>query len=132
MAGRYFSCLAARLEDIFSLPLTKPDLVVFEAPLPPPAQSGERSARVLIGLAGVVEMICFEHEVRCEESTVEEVRRLVLGRSRFPKGTSKGYVMQWARGRGLDPADDNAADALALLHYRHLMGRTKVMAGRLI
>lgn len=127
-AGRYFSCLAAQVEAAISR--FQPCGVIFEAPLPPPAQSGERPARVLMGLAAVVDMICFEQAVRCEEATVEQVRTLVLGRSRFPKGTAKSYVMQWANSRGLDCVDDNAADACALLHYRHTLGRMKVMAGR--
>jgi hypothetical protein len=126
--GRYFSCLAAQVES--AIALFEPCGVIFEAPLPPQAQSGERPARVLLGLAAVVEMICFEQAVPCEEATVDQVRTLVLGRSRFPKGTSKEYVMQWARGRGLNCADDNAADACALLHYRHTLSRMKVMAGR--
>lgn len=118
--GRYFSALAAMLESFFAV--TRPSLVVFEAPLPPAAPKMIRStvatARVLIGLAAVTEMICVEQGVPCEEAECRTARARVIGRQ--PRRGKDG-VMDWARSAGYHPQDDNAADALVLLTYRQLL-----------
>ena len=93
-----------------------------EAPLPPAAPKMIRStiatARVLIGLAAVTEMICCEQGVPCEEAEVRTARQRVLGKQ--PRDGKLG-VMAWARSAGYHPQDDNAADALLLLRYRQLL-----------
>jgi hypothetical protein len=121
--GKRMSAFAAALED--AIAVMAPDLIVAEAPLPPQAQTAMASARIQFGLAAVCEMIAHERTVPCEEASAWEVRRLVFGKARVPKET----VIAWCRERGLSPVDDNDADALALLHYRHLLFRTRVMAG---
>lgn len=118
--GRYFSCLAEMLEG--TIDVMKPDLVVFEAPLPHASEkfrtSSAASVRVLIGLCAVTEMICFEKSVQCEEASVRDARQLVMGAQ--PKDGKAG-VIQFCNVLGWKPADDNAADALILWQYRHLL-----------
>lgn len=119
--GRYFSCLAAMLEE--AIAFHAPDLVVFEAPLPHASrkvqQSSVATVRVLVGLAAVAEMICHEKAVKCEEADVRDARQLVMGSQ--PKGDPKAGVMQFCKMMGWNPADDNAGDALILWQYRHLL-----------
>ena len=125
--GRYFSSLANQLEQ--AIQVMRPDLIIFEAPLPPAAPKSIRSSthtvRVLVGLAAVTEMICYEAKVKCEEADVREARQLVLGKQ---PTRGKQTIVDWCRARGLEPGTDDAADALLLLQYRHILGRAKVMA----
>ena len=119
--GRRCSALAAALEDELAFP---PDLVIVEAPLPAQAQGSTDTARNQFGLAAVAEMICHERGVTCEEASAIDVRRLVMGKAKM----DKAGVMAWCRAQGWAPRDDNAADALALLRYRHTLDRSRVMA----
>lgn len=121
--GRCLSCLAGELED--ALTVFRPALVIVEAPLPPQAQTAMSTARLQFGLAGVAQMVCYEADTRCEDVRADEVRKLVLGRPR----AEKGAIIKWCRAQGWDPAEDNDADALMLLRYRHTLARSKVMAG---
>lgn len=121
--GKRMSSFAASLED--AIAVMAPDLIVVEAPLPPQAQTAMASARIQFGLAAVAEMIAFEKGVPIEEAAAWEVRRLVFGKARV----DKSVVIAWCREQGLSPVDDNDSDALALLHYRHLLFRTRIMAG---
>ena len=117
--GYRMSCLAAKLED--AIAVHKPDRVVFEAPL----HLADGSSRLLIALAGVVEMICCERKIRCEEAHVQAVRALVLGRGRGVN--PKARVMKFCAEQGWTPADDNVGDALVLLRYCHTMQRTRLL-----
>lgn len=121
--GKRMSAFAASLED--AIQVMQPELVIVEAPLPPQAQTAMASARIQFGLAAVAEMIALEQSVECEEARADDVRKLVFGRSRLPKE----QIVQWCRDQGWSPPDDNAADALALLRYRHILARSTVMAG---
>lgn len=124
--GRYFSSLANSLQNAFDV--MKPDLVVFEAPLPPAAPksiaSSEKTVRVLIGLAAVTEMICHEWAIRCEEASCRDARQLVMGKQPVP---AKEGVIAWCRMMGWPPQDDNAADALVLWEYRHLLEKKRCL-----
>lgn len=121
--GRIFSCLAASLA--VAILTHSPDAVIFEAPLPQQKRDTQQIARLLVGLAAVAEMICFEHQIPCTEALPHEVRKLVFGTANI----RKEGVISWCQSRGWDTADDNQADALALLHYRHILGRMRIMAG---
>lgn len=121
--GASLSALAGSLED--ALATMKPDLVIIESPLPPQAQTHANVARLLLGLAAVAEMICHEQSVPIEEAGAWEARKLVLGKARV----SKEAVMAWCHAQNWKPSDDNAGDALLLLRYRHILGRSRIMAG---
>lgn len=120
--GHYFSALAARLED--AIATLAPSLIIAEAPLPPQRMSSSTVARVLIGLIAVAEMIAYERSVKFVEASCSDARQMVLGRPRVPKSA----VVAWCRDQGWRPADDNAADALLLLRYQHILLRSRVMA----
>jgi hypothetical protein len=109
--GRLFAALDNELED--AIALHQPALVVQEAAL----VIADGSARMLIGLSAHVESNCYRNSVRCKSVSVDHARSFVLGRARFPTGTTKTYVIQWARSQGYEPKDDNHADALLMWRY---------------
>lgn len=130
--GRYFSCLANELE-IWLRSVLRPELVVMEAPLPHQAAKVQgnhpRTVRVLLGLAAIVEMVCHEQAVKCEEANVIDVRQAVLGRQP-PAGKAKEAVMAFCNTMGWKPASDDAADALMLLEYRQCLARRAELVAR--
>jgi len=98
------------------------DMVIVEAPL----HLADGTSRLLGNLAGVVAMVCDERSVRYEEEHLSKIRKLVLGSARSENFGGKAGIMRWARTQGWDPVDDNVADALVLLRYRHLLDRDRV------
>lgn len=122
--GACLSALAGQLED--AIQVFHPDLVIMEAPLPPQAQTAASTARLLLGLAGVTEMICQEQGVPCEEERADTVRKVVMGSAR----QDKAAIIAWCRAQTWRPAEDNDADALVLLRYRQILSRSRVTAGR--
>lgn len=129
--GRYLSALAGAIER--TILSHRPDLVIMEAPMKAQARAAvakkrgvperDSTTRLLHNLCGVVEMICFEQRVRCEEEEVRTVRQAVLGCQ--PKGDPKVAVMSFCRMLGWAPADDNAGDALVLWEYRQGLERAR-------
>lgn len=120
--GYRMSCLCGELDR--AITVHQPDRVVFEAPL----HRADHTSRLLICLAGAVEMVCDERKVMCEEGHLSQVRALVL-----PKATHKGQpmksrVLSWARENGWSPEDDNVADALVLLRYCQILRGARVTA----
>jgi Holliday junction resolvasome RuvABC endonuclease subunit len=106
----------------------EPNRVIFEAPMMIGGRSAH-TARVLIGLSVAVEIFCYRRSIPCTEERVDTVRSAVLGRARFGgRDEAKLAVMKWAGLVGYKPANDNEADALALLDYAlgmHRQGRLK-------
>jgi Holliday junction resolvasome RuvABC endonuclease subunit len=90
-----------------------PDLIVFEAPLPPPKQTHAATMRFLVGLCAVTELIAWRRDTMCMEAARPTVTKTVLGNGR----ATKDEVVTWARAAGYDPATHDAADALCLLSY---------------
>lgn len=93
--------------------------------MPQRRRDTQQVARLLVGLAAVTEMIAFERKVPCSEEFPNNARKLVLGTA----GVKKEGIMSWCRYQGFTPQDDNAADAILLLRYKHLLGRMRIMAG---
>jgi len=101
----------------------KIDVVRFEAPLPLSAMNkigtSEDVMLMLRGAIGVLEMSAAKAEVPDIGSfNVQDARKHLTGRRTFPKdakgkSTAKTEVMRVARMLGVDPQDDNAADAFA-------------------
>jgi hypothetical protein len=113
-----------------------PAEILMEAPLPPPAQTSAGSARQQYGLAAYVEGECGQAGIPVLERSADEVRRLLIGRSRSRRGnggpdlfgrpvqqTIKAMVIAHVRSLGLPVADDNVADAIAL--YLALMAERR-------
>jgi hypothetical protein len=100
----------------------RPDIIVFEAPLPAFAKRGKRNAnadRILSGLCFVAEGIAHcrgIYDVR--EASAAAVRHHFIG-GNFKREAAKSYVMRKCKSLGwLERADEDAADALALWHFQ--------------
>jgi hypothetical protein len=98
----------------------RPRLVLTEAPL----EKQQTAARLMIGLANVVLMVCYRFDVRCREQSVNTMRRQILGTASFADRdpatgkringsmNAKRAVLAWCHSQGwLDVTDDNEADA---------------------
>lgn len=103
----------------------KPDVVVWEAPLPTSFSQGHTTVKVtsiLFGLPAIVGAVAYLlgiYELRTAD--VRDVRRFFIGGN--PKREiAKKLTMQQCRMMGWDFADDNEADALAIwAYYRGLV-----------
>jgi crossover junction endodeoxyribonuclease RuvC len=97
-------------------------LIVFEAPMVPQIMSGRtamNTLRHLIGLCAVVEELSYSlggYDVR--EARVSDIRAHFIGSNRHKRAEAKELTLAACRRLGWTPADDNAADALALFHYQ--------------
>lgn len=114
--GRFFSVFDERLTQIVEQ--TRPTLIVFEAPfLGPMLAKNMHSARRVIGLPCVVEMVAHRAGVECAEAVIFDVRGFLLGK----RGAKKHAVIPEIVARGLSPANDHEADAAAVwLYAAHL------------
>jgi Holliday junction resolvasome RuvABC endonuclease subunit len=83
-----------------------------EAPLIP-MHGNVAAARKLMCLAGHTEFVALRRDVRCEEVSVQTVRKHFCGYGR----AKKPDVQEQCRRLGWAYADDNAADALAVWAY---------------
>lgn len=90
-----------------------PSMIVFEAPLPPQAQTHAKTARLLFGYCTVAELFCYRREIRCREQDATSVRKRLIGKGR----PDKNEIVAWCRARGLDITDHNAADAVLLWYF---------------
>jgi Holliday junction resolvasome RuvABC endonuclease subunit len=111
----------AVLEDYVHEAILKyqPRLLAYEAPIP--AKHNPSSSAVielLIQLAGIAKLISVRHRIPYFHQNVGEARKRVLGTA--PRGKSdevKPVIIDWAKGRGWNPVQDDEADALLLLSY---------------
>lgn len=93
-----------------------PVRVVFEAPWVGP-NTHQDTARKLLCLAGITELVCrWEGAPYCE-ANIPTVRRHFIGHGRMPRKDAKAATMARAKLLGMDPEDDDQADAFALLDY---------------
>ena len=106
-----WAALADQLGEHMSL--LQPSLVVFEAPLPPQAQTQANIARLLWGLCTVAELICHRRSIECREQSAVQPRKTLIGKAR----PDKDEIVHWCRGRGLEITDHNAADAVVLWYF---------------
>jgi len=125
--GENYGLRMARFRDWLDRTVTafEPHVIGFESPIHKP-QDKLHKIRILYTLAGVVELVGWDRSVKVFEDGVSGVRSHFLG-----KGYAKLFVGSEAqklgviaecRARGWEPADHNAADALALLDLmRHHM-----------
>lgn len=103
--------LRARLDE------NRCDAVAFEAPWAGP-RCGPELARLLIGLASVVEMTAREQGVgRLLPANNLRVRRHFLGRGWGRQAELRRLTFERCRALGWTPASHSEAAALALLHW---------------
>lgn len=104
-------------------------MVVFEAPIDPRWQKQPRSAataRLLLGLCGITEGICYQTgHFRVMEANVQDVRFHVLG-VKPPSGQGKPMVMDRLRVLGHQFKDDNEADAIAVWLYATALADSRI------
>lgn len=94
-----------------------PERVWFEAPLFIPHRS-MHTARQLMTLAGIVELVAYQRSRPCFEGNVTEVRRAVVGpRRKTDERSVKRISLDYCNMRKWDAPDDNAADAAVLWVY---------------
>jgi len=87
-----------------------PDLVVYEKV--ERHTGGTYAAHVYGGFLAEMQVVCEEQEIPYTGYGVTEIKKFWTGKG----NADKAAMIQAARERGFNPKDDNAADALAILH----------------
>ena len=87
-------------------------VLAIEAPFVRPGMAFIRKARRAFGLAAIVQMVAWRRECAFVELAAPTVRKAFCGTGR----AEKHQVIAECKRRGWAPTDDNAADAIALLH----------------
>jgi hypothetical protein len=99
----------------------RPDLVIYEAMLPPLAKLGVTSAAVrdrLAGLQGIMRAVSRRYEVALIlDCSVGDVRQHFIGDRRLKREAAKREVLRRCAQLGWTACDDNAGDALAIWSY---------------
>jgi Holliday junction resolvasome RuvABC endonuclease subunit len=72
---------------------------------------GTDAAHVYGGFMYMLAAVCEEMKVRCVGIPVGAIKKFATGR----ENATKEEMIAFARSKGFDPVDDNAADALAIL-----------------
>jgi hypothetical protein len=112
----------------------RPNVVAYEAPLAPSLMRGKttvQTSRILLGLPAITEAVCDRVGIYTVlEARVDDVRQHFLGVRTMRGDEAKRAVMARCRQLGLDPPDDNAADAVALWDYVCAMRNPKLQALR--
>ena len=123
--GRAFLNLHRNLAD--QCAFGKPDLIAYEMPLmlgPAAGNTTAETQEILIGIAMHAESFCEAKVIGCQSVNMSTWRRHFIGS--MPRGlkraTLKDYVIKRCQELGLNPADDNQADALGILDHA-LSGR---------
>lgn len=112
--GWFLDDFEIRLREMFEF--YKPERCVFEAPWVG-EKTSQDTARKLLCLAGVTEMVARRNRAACSEANNASVRKHFIGKGRGDRKTLKDMTMRACRERGWDPDNDDEADALALLSY---------------
>lgn len=90
-----------------------PDIMVFEAPILNRRKLNIASTRKLQGMTAIVEMLAFQHKIRCFEVEPRTIKKHATGDG----NASKAMMVEMARTVGWKPATDDEADALWLHDY---------------
>ena len=120
--GRFLAAFDDRLVSVLAV---APDVVVFEAPWIGP-NTHQDTARKLMCLAGMLEFVCHRAAIPCREVNNAAVRKHFCGKGRAPRAEMKRLVTQACRARGWQPANDDEADALAVLDFAAHVYRLEV------
>lgn len=106
--------------------LHKPHALVFEAPILTGGKTSLDTARKLMALAALTELIAWQAEMPIvREVNVASVKKFWTGNGH----ARKDEMMAAARARGFAPRDDNEADALAVMEFAaEMLGRRRSAA----
>lgn len=116
--GAFASAYDHWLSDMITV--EQPDLLVFEAPILP-RQTTIATARKLMGLAFLTELIAFRRSLACREVSIQTVKKFFAGHGHAPKAE----MINAARRQGWNVKDDNEADALGVWAIAaHARGRS--------
>lgn len=109
--GRFLDAFDIWLSD--TITVERPTICAFEAPIIHAGKTSYLTARKLMCLAGHTEFVLRRRDVPCFEGNVTQVKKFFAGSGR----AQKGDVMAVARRLGLDPKNDDEADAVALFAF---------------
>ena len=87
----------------------EPRMIVFESPILA-AKTTPATARKLMGLAFLTELVAYRWGIECREVHLQQVKKFMTGNGR----ADKAAMIAAARGHGWLVNDDNAADALGV------------------
>ena len=90
--------------------------VAFEAPYIGP-HTHQATARVLLGLAAVTELVCDDHDVRCLEANNSSVLLHFTGKGGGKRKDKKARTIEACNDRGFHPQNEDEADALGILDF---------------
>ena len=108
--GRFLRTYRDWLTDI--MVLHRPLFICSEAPLPPRQQSSNAAAMRLLGLSMVTQMVAGDYGARWYSANNQTAKKHFAGSGR----ADKAAMMQQCRVLwGIEPTDDNEADAIAVL-----------------
>lgn len=99
----------------------EPEYIFYEQPWVGP-KTHQATALMLMSLAGLTHVIGSRNRVMVRPAKNPSVVKHFCGRSPRKRVERKDRVMAECRSRGIEPCDDNEADAIALLDYAaHLL-----------
>ena len=113
--GRFIMAFEDWLQPF--LAAEQPSWVVFEAPILTAGKTTPATARKLMSIAAVCEVVCRRGGVMYRQANNKAVRKHFIGHGNLRSDESKRRTLEVCRAKGWAPRDHNAADALALLDY---------------
>lgn len=90
----------------------KPELIIFEAPILP-QKTTPITARKLMLLAGLTEMMARHRKITCREGRASTVKKFFAGKGNAQKADTRAMAKRY----GWNVKSDDAADACALWAY---------------
>lgn len=114
--GLFLIFAERRIEELVAQ--HRPKMLAYEAPLLIPRADNPEKLQRLLGLVSEVEKCAERRSLPCEKATLGQIRTHFLGAGyRNQTADLKARTKVKCRDMGYDVADDNEADAMALLDY---------------
>lgn len=120
---RYHDWLVGKID------LLAPARLVYEAQHVSP-KADKQMCRKLFGLAGHTEWVCRRLGVPCEEAEPRDVRLHFMGVGSGKRARLKALAIAACKARGWPCANDDEADATAILDYAVAVVRRRMVAER--
>lgn len=120
--------VCAALEDWLDefLAVEKPDVIGYEAPLPPMLQGDREACIYAYGLTFAAEACAWRAGIPCRAHSLDTLRGAVIGRTRLtdeekairPRVSVKNAIIApWVRSQGWDITDPDSRDAAVVWAY---------------